>query len=504
MSKDYGPMKHARALFVALTVVTLGGCASAGAPAETEAVDGIRPTETATTRAAGLHIVRAGMQEGAEAEGQYQQALEAALLAIEETPDNPKAYLLAGQAAVGLRDWERADTMFDRAEEMYPPYDEQIVSEREQGWVVAYNEGAVAMGEGDLDLALQMFQAADRLYQGRPEARVAMGSVYSSRGEVEEAAEAYLSALEIAEQNPPESADEEQAAEWEETRRAVALNAAQLLAQSGDYERAAGVLEGFLEDYADTLDSREELRLRTALAGFYAQAGDAERAESMYDDLLGRDDLGADEYFQTGIGFFNTGDYGRAAEVFARASELNPYSRDALLNLVQSLYSQALELEETEDSPEKEQELRSLYERTLEAAEQVQALDPLNRNLISFMLRSYRSLADLSSSAEAQTLNQTAQTLFREYQNQEYEVSDIQLRLATDDQLNVGGTLTNLAGTAGDEVQIRFEVLGSQGQVLDSTVMTVTSPDEGSDVQFSGTLQVPAGEYAGWRYAMVQ
>ena len=110
--------------------------------------------------------------------------------AIAETPENPKAYLVAGQAAVGLQDWVQADTMFDRALSLNPGYSDQIEAEREAGWVVSYNLGAEALNDGDLDRAAEMFQAADRLYQGRPEARIGLGSLYVNQGDQEAAARA--------------------------------------------------------------------------------------------------------------------------------------------------------------------------------------------------------------------------------------------------------------------------------------------------------------------------
>ncbi len=492
---------NAKALILALVAATVTACASAGG-GET-ADTGPRPQENEATRSASVHLVQAGLMEGEEARTQFEQALTDALLAIEQMPENPKGYLIAGQAAAGLNDWARADTMFERAVSLYPGYEEQIAVEREQAWADAYNMGAEALNQGDLDTALAMFQGADRLYQARPEAKLALGSVYVNRGNTEAAAEAYLGALEILSDPPPEEMTEEQAASWAESRRVAAFNAAQLLAQAGDYARAAETLQGFLEIHEADLAPETALQARTALAGFLAQAGDAEAAETMYEEILAREDLSSNEYFQAGIGFFNTSDYARAAESFAAAAELNPYSRDAYLNLVQALYSQALELEETEETPERNAELESIYDRILEAADQVRSLDPLNRNVVSFMLRSYRALADLADQSEAQQLTQRTQELFREYQSQLYDISDIQIVIQGADAARVTGVLTNLTATAGQPVELRFGLMDSQGQVIDDATVTVTAPEEGSSVQFSATLDVPGGEFAGWRYEVV-
>lgn len=501
MKQEGNRMRHSIVFLLALSMAAMTGCAPGATGAGGGGDDDV--PETPETRAATMHLVQAGLQEGDAAMEQYRRARDEAMRAIEETPQNPKAYLVAGQAAVGLHDWIQADTMFDRALELHPPYADQVEAEREAGWVVAYNLGAEALSAEDMDRALEMFAAADRLYQGRPEARIALGSLYVNRGELEEAAESYAGALEILDRQPPEGLSEEQLASWQQTRQAAALNAAELLAQTGNFARAAQTLESYLEDYGDELDATTARRARTALAGFYAQAGDAEKAEAMYSEILGREDLSHEEYFQAGIGFFNTGDYARAAEAFGQAAELNPYSRDAQLNLVQSLYSQAIELEQEDQTPARDERLVEIYEEIQERGAAVRDMDPLNRNLVTFVLRSYRSLADLAPQ-RASELNDRAQSIFREYQQQPYEVSDIVMNMESDESVRVGGTLTNLNATAGEQVQLRFELLDDSGQVVGSTMIDVTAPAQTESASFSDTVRVPGGEFAGWRYALVE
>jgi len=499
-------MNRISGFILALAVAVMTACASGGggAPGEPDAGDaGSRPGDNEHTRSATVHLAQAATLTGADAETHYAAALQDALNSIQESPENPKGYLVAGQAAIGVGDWVQADSMFDRAEELYPPYAEQLVSEREAGWVTAYNEGAQVLNTGDLEEAIAFFEGADMLYEDRPEARMALGSLYTQMGRTEDAAQAYLGALEILSGPPPEGVDEEQAAQWEEDRRVAAMNAAQLVAQTGDYARAAEMLDEFLASNAGNLDPATELQAKTARAGFLAQAGEAEEAEAIYGELVGRTDLSSADHFQIGIGFFNTGDYEDAADAFARSAEMNPYSRDALLNLVQSLYSHALELEEQPASPERNQALVGTYDRILENAERVREFDPLNRNLLSFMLRSYRAKAELAERAEAERLRQATQDLFRSYQQQTYEVSDITLAMRSGNQVQIRGMLTNLTGQAGEQVQLRFDILGHSGETLETTDVVVAAPAEGEQAEFSATVALPAGEFAGWRYEPV-
>jgi tetratricopeptide (TPR) repeat protein len=499
MNQEGNRMRNGKALMLAVATAVAAGCASGGAGPT--GADGV--PETAATRAATVHLVQASLQEGEAAMEQYRQAHAEAMRAVEESPDNPKAYLVAGQSAVGLHDWVQADTMFDRAVRMHPPYEETVEAEREQGWVTAYNLGAEALNAEDTDRALEMFQAADMLYQGRPEARIALASLYVNRGELDTAAETYLRALEILSQDAPEGFTEEQAVGWRESRQIAALNAAELLAQTGDHARAADVLNGYIEEYGQDLDAATMRRARTALAGFYAQAGESERAEAMYGEILGGENLSEEEYFQAGIGFFNTGDYARAADAFRTAADMNTYSRDARLNLVQALYSLAIELESEDETPARNQELVDIYREVQEVGAEVREMDPLNRNLVTFVLRSYRSLADLDPQS-AERLTQQAQNMFRDYQNQPYGVSDITVNMQGQDQARIAGTLMNLNATAGSAVQLRFELLDRSGRVMGSGNIDITAPAQGESTSFSESISIQSGEFAGWRYEHVQ
>ncbi|MEJ2504227.1 MAG: tetratricopeptide repeat protein [Gemmatimonadota bacterium] len=498
-------MTRGKSLILALAALVATACASGGGAGTTDdpGAGGNRPQDNSFTTSAGVHLMQAGLAEGQEADSHFQAALEDAMNAIQEQPSNPKGYLLAGQASVGLNQWVQADTMFDRAESLYPTYGEQIASEREQGWVQAYNLGAEAMGAGETERALELFGGADVLYQERPEARMALGSLYLRTGDTEGAIDAYRGALDILNGPPPEGMAEEQMAQWAESRQVAAFNAAQLLAESGDYDEAATVLQGFLADNQGDLDPSTVLRANTALAGFLAQSGQAEEAEAMYEEILSQPNLTSNDYFQVGIGFFNTGDYVRAGEAFTRAAELNPYSRDALLNRVQSLYSEAQDLEQQEESPERNERLSEIYSAVLETSDRVLEFDPLNRNVLTFQLRALRGQADLDPS-QSQALEQRTQELYRVYQNQPYEVSNVTMALQGDDAARLTGTLTNRTADAGTPVQLRFEAVNAQGQAIDTQMVTVSAPAQQSAAQFEASLDLSMGEFAGWRYEVVE
>lgn len=498
-------MIRGKGLILAMAVAFTAACASTGGGGSTAAPEqtGNRPRDNSYTTSAGVHLVQAGTAEGEEARTHYEAAMQDAMEGIQADSMNPKLYLQAGQAAIGLEEWARADTLLDKALELYPGYQDRVTSEREEAWVTAYNAGADALQGGNTEEALRFFQGANDIYKGRPEAMLALGSVHMQMGNASDAADAYREALGILNGPPPDRLDDEQTERWAQDRQVAAFNAAQLMAQSGRFAEAAEVLESFLNDNAHLLDAATQLRAQTALAGFMAQAGREDEAAALYDEIASREDLTSVDYFQVGIGFFNTGDYARSAEAFTKSAELNPYSRDALLNLVQSLYSEALELEKDEQSPERDEQLIEIYDDLLDAARQVQALDPLNRNLLSFMLRSLRAKADLSDAAAAEELNRQTQELYRAYQNQPYGISDVGVAITQDDRSRVTGQLANLSGNPGDEVDIRFALVDEEGNVVAEDTISVTAPEQGAATSFSTILDAAGGTFAGWEYELV-
>ncbi len=497
-------MARGTGLILAFSVTVLTACATA-APGEPGEV-GERPRDDADTRAASVAIVQASLQEGEEARALFENALQRGLAAIERDPTNPRAYLITGQAAVGTGDWVKADTMFTHAVELHPRFEDQVEAEREDGWATAYNLGAQALSEEEVEQALEYFRGADILYQERPEARLALGLLHAQLGDTDEAIGFYRGALEILDRGPPASIaeDEEQLEGWAQDRQIATFNLANLLAQADRFGDAADVLGEFLAQAAPTLEADVAMQALSAQATFLAQADRADEAEALYEELLARPDLGAMEYFQIGVGLFNASEYERAAEAFANSAKLNPYSRDAYLNLVQSLFSAAAELELEPASPQRDEQLRDLYSQLLEATDRVEEFDPLNRNLMRFTLRAYRTKMDLVPEAEAQRMAQHVQGLVRAYEEQEFEVNDITMNFEEEDRARVTGVFTNLNGTPGERVTIRFEVLDNRGNAIDTASTEVTVPQVEESVQFSFTVDPSRGEFSGWKYELVR
>jgi tetratricopeptide (TPR) repeat protein len=162
-----------------------------------------RPSNTMHTNSAALYLDRAKKTrvEGEKQEN-LQKALEMALQGIQAKSNNPRAYLLAGQAYVQLGDAVRADSMFDKAEELWPEYKEETAVEREAMWVKSYNNGVLAMRDQKVDEAIAYFAAANEVFAGRPLAAVSLAQLYQQKGDAAKAIEAYRDALSIVQAAP--------------------------------------------------------------------------------------------------------------------------------------------------------------------------------------------------------------------------------------------------------------------------------------------------------------
>lgn len=440
----------------------------AAAPNLDELPQGTEPSDNMYTRSAGLYLRRAHQNPDVEEKRQrFQEALEAAINGIEMEPGNPKPYKQAAEAYLGLGDVVGADSMFTRAETIYPRYrPEETRRLRESQWVQQYNQGISRVNQGDIEGAIEFFERATTIYKGRPASMLNLGQAYAQIGETEKAIEWYREALSTIRSDAFDEQSEERQQEWREREEIAAFNMAQLLAQSGRNEEAAQAYRDFLEENPDNVTALSNLAL------VLSNMEMPDSAMAIYDGLLQRDDLAAQEYFSTGIGLFQAEAYSRAADAFTRAAELNPGNRDAVYNLAQTLF------------------LSEQYEELVPAAERlVEEMDPYNPN-------AYR----LYVQALVQTGNED---LALEYQNRmealPFEVTGTQLNPSPDGGGSVSGTITNRTLEPGEPISLTFHWVDTDGMDIGTTEVTVEAPAPDETVSFRTELE--AEEVArGFRY----
>jgi tetratricopeptide (TPR) repeat protein len=311
-----------------------------------------------------------------------------------------------------------------------------------------------------------------------------------------------------------------------------------------DAEREAGWMDGFqmgvelmdqqkydealvvLEGAQDLYDARPEALLN--IGSIYANKGDLPKAEEAFEKaavaasgpMLQQLDTAAQEQWKRyadmaklniaqmrgsrGVEAFQNNDYEKAADWFAKAAEVNPYSRDYLFNLVQARYAQATQLEEQRDStpamaPTIDPQLTGIYRDLETQIADVRKYDPNNENLLAILVRAHRRLGEISGD----TLNGQKRALSVAEQLRDLPVEIAEMTVSQGDgTATVNGTMRKRTLEAGKAVRIKVTLLYQSGQTVGTQEVTVNAPEKEQTAPFQATTEV-TGQVAGWRYEVV-
>lgn len=490
--------------------LALGACASGGASSgETstpsassgsntqtrEYAPGTKPSDNRYTRSAKIYLDKGeSAQYPDEAQKAYQDALEQARLSIQDEPGNARGYYQAGVALVGLGQLAEAGQMFDKAEEIYPAYAEETRQRRQRAWVNTYNAAVQALQAGNEDEAVQQMQLADQIYAGRPEARLNLAIIYTNRGEYEKAIDWYRKTLDVLSGDEVQYLSAEQKADWADKRSTAIFNLAQVLNRLDRADEAIQLYRTYLQDHPD--DATVKVQLALALT----RQGDDAAAADLFSEVLSREDLTPEQYYQVGVGLFNASRFAGAATAFERAVAANPYFRDAVFNLSQALLAHSNEI--ADDAAAKD-EFLSTNERMVAVTNQLVELDPLNRNAYAILVQGYRALKENTSGATSQGWSDKLNDLVNRYQALPVEISDVSLNRVSPQAIALNGKLTNLTLGSGTPVQLEFSLLNASGSAIATQNVTVTTSAKGEATPFNAQFAVQ-GEVAGWKYHRVQ
>jgi tetratricopeptide (TPR) repeat protein len=463
-----------------------------------------RPSNTMHTNSAELYFERARRTtREAEKLELLQKALGFAQDGIKARADNPRAYLLAGKIQVQLGNAAAADSMFDKAEQLWPEYTKETETERMQAWVRAYNAGVVATRANDVAEAIKQFESAAQIHDKRPGAHLNLAQIHARQRQTDKAIAAYRDALAIlAKPENRQGLKPEEEAQAKEFEEASTFNLAQLLATAGKNEEAVATYQEYLKR------SPNNTLVKSNLAVVLSRMGRTEEAAGIYNELLAQD-LSAEDFFNVGVGLFRSTQHEAASNAFRKALARNPQMRDASYNLAQSLYSLASELEGQKAGATGEAlktlqaRLTSLFTEIAQVTETLRSIDPANRNVIALQSRAYRSLADLTSDARASAdwKNKTLEVL-KANEALIFTVEDVTLAKVGED-VQITGNVVNQKGTAGQTVKLRVHFLGSAGAPLGAQEVSVALTDAQGAAPFKVTLK-PSQDVLGWKYEVVQ
>jgi tetratricopeptide (TPR) repeat protein len=255
---------------------------------------------------------------------------------------------------------------------------------------------------------------------------------------------------------------------WEQHWEIANTSLGQTLAYAERYEEAADLYTTLLEEKPG------DVVLMSSLANVLSQLGQADSVQALYDQILTRDDLGERELFNAGVGLYQIENYAVAAQAFGRAAEMNPFNRDAKLNLAQTL------------------SIGEDYEALVPAARELINVDP--RNGLGWLFLT-RALGELDRTDEANAV-------FTEYQEIGYEVSDLRLTPDPNGGTRIQGTLKNTSLEAGTVVTLRFHFGGVNAQEVGTLDIRIQAPAAEMSELFQGDF-VSSEVVTGYRYEVI-
>ncbi len=404
--------------------------------------EGIPPQDNDYTNRAALFL----------AQEQYEQALGEAQSGIGADSTNAASYFQAGQAYLGMNDYESADAMFDQAEELYPRMVLDIDFFRETEWIENFNE-AVSNMPGNVSAAISALERAHSIYQKRPEAMVQLGALYSQNGDTEAALEMFRQAIEMIE-GPigQREEDPEAIASLEENLNAARFNLGQIYFDLERYPEAAEIYQALVDEDPD------DLMAYSNLGAALVSGGDAEGASTVYSQLLARPGLTATDYNMIAVGAYNGDLFRQAAQAFGLAYQEIPQNRDFIFNQAQALYL-------AEDA----------HAELAEVAAELIAVDPHNRNARQFLIQALARLDRVEEAASE----------LDELEAMPFDVAGLQL-VPVDGGVVVPGVLTNRNSDVGDTVTLRFSFYDTGGMQVGTQDITL----ELADVEVGAEFEV--------------
>ncbi|MEQ1857157.1 MAG: tetratricopeptide repeat protein [Longimicrobiales bacterium] len=476
-------MRSGFALTLALGLV-LGGCASGGGgAASTEPAapgasgnllaQGTRPRQTDNTDAAEEALEEAeglaALGNEAASQAQYQLAAQASQAAMTEDPTNPLAHRLAGQAALGLRDYQAAALHFDHAVERRPVYEIEISPFREEAYITLFSEASPSLQSGAYLEAAAVLENANTIYPNRAEAIILLAQIYAQERQHDQALESIEEALAFLASDRMADVDSATSAGWREDGANLPLIRAQVLADAGRFEEAVGAYREIAAADPGNVGAVQEM------AAILMTMGREDEAVTVYDQLLSRPGLTAPDYYRVGVGFYNAADYGRAADAFGRGVGVSPRDRDGL-----EMWARSLQLD-------------SAYAAVPAVANRWIELDPASQNAIAILAQATNYGGNPQGAAEAM---RRVEALF-------VIVDDLEMRGTGGNVVTVAGSVANRNINAGDRVTLTFTFYSASGQALGTATTQATVQETGAktlfQVDFESTQPV-----VGYGYTIVR
>lgn len=412
------------------------------------------------------------VREGAEAKdlAKRQTAFDRAKLnlgaALTKNPSNGAAWYYLARLSLYLGDARGADSAFTKALELNPACELDIDKHRQDNWAQLANQGIQFQQNQMYDSALVLYHQASYLFRRLPHVYINMGAIYANTGVNDSAAVYFAKSVEAARSDTG----------YTDERNSSMLNLAVVQQRLQRWPDAIKSLHQYREWVPGDMDARR------ALVSAFRNAGMEDSATTIEQGVLAElasknvDSLDTQDIMSIGISYFRSKQYADAAAAFAKVSERNPFSRDAVYNLANTYLAM-------ED-----------YEHLAESAAHLREIDPMNADALQILGRAQKELKQQDG------LQHTAEILLGlpfSFEVTGFQMGNTSAKLTAD---LVGRPAMDLTGKVlpGKPVTLVVEFLDAQGNVVDTQEATV--PVLAPDARHNLEVETRVSGVAAWRY----
>ena len=335
-------------------------------------------------------------------------------------------------------------------------------------WGGIVNDGVRSLAAGDVAEAEARLTLAVELHPGGKEGHLGMGAVRQAKQEYDLAIESYKQALEI---------DPAYKLALLRLGQTYQLKAEQVAgggdaAENPEAAQIAGEATAVYESYL--AENPDDVEIQIQLAGLHASLGRMEKAEPIIRSVMASDSVDAAVFTDFGFRLATAGQYELADELLSRAVTMTDSLDVEPLGYLAFVRIQSEDLEGA----------KAILDKQI-------ALDPSNAEAWEYLAYVRRDLGDDAGSADALDKSRSIPL----------DLQQISMSQNPDKTWNVEATFLNRLEAPVSNVQVRFSLLSTAGEVLETQEATVAAQSlaagEGEQVtiEFSEPAENPRVKY---------
>jgi tetratricopeptide (TPR) repeat protein len=264
--------------------------------------------------------------------------------------------------------------------------------------------------------------------------------------------------------------DEMERVERAESKAVIQDNLVQILLFTEAYAQPEPILREAIRDRPTDLDLQANLAVTLAALNRSAEATE------IYNRILATPNVPPGQLFNIGVALFGANEPRRAAQAFARVTEIQPNSRDAWFNQANALYEAASNITDAAQAMPLWMELANVSSRHI-------AIDPLSETAFLIQAAAFR---------ESMRNNEALAALERS------EALPVHLEEMTIVPSATSTTVTAKAignsAPPGTQVRLRFTFYNDAGEV-GTQMATVTAPARDVEIPFEVRIDQAARAY---------